>query len=323
MALSPRSSRTGWGSIDPRLLQRAAETELAGKPVNKALDFVIKTGLKLAGPIIRGIKGVSGKVKAKVAAGKAPMARTRFLKVTGAAEDPDVVATSGAESAAADSPVADPRSRRERLRAVRSSWRRGPIMVTEHSHRWETGGAQQRLGPAEEPVGVAGIEIGFVDADDLDGDRKLPRRLRRVGELAGLRGRRRGRAQHDDAGAFRCVGHRRARRRDRLVVAAPASGSGKTTVATGLMAALRRAGDRVAQAVFDMRYQLADRRHLLCLPLTHAIRELPGRRRPAGGCALGVFQSSSRCGFSAVTPASAISGSSLSKVMRSRLSLSV
>ena len=33
--------------------------------------FVIKTGLKLAGPIIRGIKGISGKVKAKVAAGKA------------------------------------------------------------------------------------------------------------------------------------------------------------------------------------------------------------------------------------------------------------
>lgn len=33
---------------------------------------------------------------------------------------------------------------------------------------------------------------------------------------------------------------------NRLVVAAPGSGSGKTTVATGLMAALRRAGDRVA-----------------------------------------------------------------------------
>jgi hypothetical protein len=41
------------------------------KPVNKALDFVIKTGLKLAAPIIRGLKGISGKVKAKVAAGKA------------------------------------------------------------------------------------------------------------------------------------------------------------------------------------------------------------------------------------------------------------
>ena len=33
---------------------------------------------------------------------------------------------------------------------------------------------------------------------------------------------------------------------NRLVVAAPASGSGKTTVATGLMAALRRAGEKVA-----------------------------------------------------------------------------
>jgi hypothetical protein len=45
--------------------------ETLQKPVNKALDFVIKTGLKLAGPIIRGVKGISGKVKAKVAAGKA------------------------------------------------------------------------------------------------------------------------------------------------------------------------------------------------------------------------------------------------------------
>ena len=41
------------------------------KPVNKALDFLIRTGLKLAGPIIRGIKGISTRVKAKVAAGKA------------------------------------------------------------------------------------------------------------------------------------------------------------------------------------------------------------------------------------------------------------
>ena len=45
--------------------------ETLQKPVNKALDFVIKTGLKLAGPIIRGIKGIGGKVKTKVAAGKA------------------------------------------------------------------------------------------------------------------------------------------------------------------------------------------------------------------------------------------------------------
>ena len=41
------------------------------KPVNKALDFVIKTGLKLAGPVIRGLQGIGAKAKAKVAAGKA------------------------------------------------------------------------------------------------------------------------------------------------------------------------------------------------------------------------------------------------------------
>ncbi|MGR0219709.1 phage tail protein [Agromyces sp. ZXT2-6] len=41
------------------------------KPVNQALDAVIKTGLKLAAPIIRGLKGISTRVKAKVAAGKA------------------------------------------------------------------------------------------------------------------------------------------------------------------------------------------------------------------------------------------------------------
>ncbi len=39
--------------------------------MNKALDFVIKQGLKLAGPVIRGIQGIGRKAKAKVAAGKA------------------------------------------------------------------------------------------------------------------------------------------------------------------------------------------------------------------------------------------------------------
>ncbi len=34
------------------------------KPVTKAIDGVIKQGLKLAGPIIRGLKGIGGKVKA-------------------------------------------------------------------------------------------------------------------------------------------------------------------------------------------------------------------------------------------------------------------
>jgi hypothetical protein len=41
------------------------------KPINKAVDLIIGTGLRLAGPIIRGITGISSRVKAKVAAGKA------------------------------------------------------------------------------------------------------------------------------------------------------------------------------------------------------------------------------------------------------------
>jgi hypothetical protein len=39
------------------------------KPVNKAIDFMINTGLKLAAPIIRGLKGVGNKIKAKVLGG--------------------------------------------------------------------------------------------------------------------------------------------------------------------------------------------------------------------------------------------------------------
>ena len=62
------ASVIGLGGIGEKI--RAIVQKLQ-KPINKALDFVIKTGLKLAGPIIRGIKGISGKVKAKVAAGKA------------------------------------------------------------------------------------------------------------------------------------------------------------------------------------------------------------------------------------------------------------
>ena len=62
------ASVIGLGGIGQKIREIIQKLQ---KPVNKALDFVIKTGLKLAGPIIRGIKGISGKVKAKVAAGKA------------------------------------------------------------------------------------------------------------------------------------------------------------------------------------------------------------------------------------------------------------
>jgi len=61
------ASVLGIGGIGQKI--RSIITALQ-KPVMKAVDFVIKQGLKLAGPIIRGLKGIGGKVKAKVAAGK-------------------------------------------------------------------------------------------------------------------------------------------------------------------------------------------------------------------------------------------------------------
>lgn len=55
------------------------------KPVNKALDFVIKTGLKLARPIIRGIKGFAGKVKS----GAKKLGQRALAKVRGGDDSPE------------------------------------------------------------------------------------------------------------------------------------------------------------------------------------------------------------------------------------------
>lgn len=62
------ASAIGLGGIGQKIREIIAKLQ---KPVNKAIDFVIKHGLKLAGPILRGLKGIGKKVKAKVAAGKA------------------------------------------------------------------------------------------------------------------------------------------------------------------------------------------------------------------------------------------------------------
>ncbi|MFI7496032.1 hypothetical protein ACH9D2_15120 [Kocuria sp. M4R2S49] len=61
------ASVLGLGSIGQKI--REIVTALQ-KPVKQALDFVIKTGLKLAGPIIRGLTKLGGKVRTKVASGK-------------------------------------------------------------------------------------------------------------------------------------------------------------------------------------------------------------------------------------------------------------
>ena len=62
------ASVIGLGGIGAKVREIVQKLQ---KPVNQAIDFVIKTGLKIAGPIIRGIAGISSKVKAKVAVGKA------------------------------------------------------------------------------------------------------------------------------------------------------------------------------------------------------------------------------------------------------------
>lgn len=66
------ASLIGLGGIGAKI---RSIIETLQKPVNKALDFVIKTGLKLAGPIIRGLTNLGRKANAKataaVAKGKA------------------------------------------------------------------------------------------------------------------------------------------------------------------------------------------------------------------------------------------------------------
>jgi hypothetical protein len=58
----------GLGGIGQKIRQIV---ETLQKPVNKALDFLITQGLKLAGPLIRGLTNLGGKAKAKAKAGVA------------------------------------------------------------------------------------------------------------------------------------------------------------------------------------------------------------------------------------------------------------
>ncbi|MEV6243649.1 hypothetical protein [Lentzea sp. NPDC051838] len=87
------ASAIGLGGIGAKI---KSIIETLQKPVNKALDWVIKKGLTLAGPIIKGIKGISGKVKAKVAAGKAWVkgkAEAVKDRLTGGKKEPAAPAT--------------------------------------------------------------------------------------------------------------------------------------------------------------------------------------------------------------------------------------
>lgn len=76
------ASAIGLGGIGQKIREIIQKLQ---KPVNQALDFVIKTGLKLAGPIIRGIKGIAGKVKA----GAKKLGQKALAKVRGGDDSPE------------------------------------------------------------------------------------------------------------------------------------------------------------------------------------------------------------------------------------------
>ena len=62
------ASAMGVGGIGEKIKEILQKLQ---KPVNVAIDFLIKKGLQLAGPIIAKIKGIGSKMKGKVEAGKA------------------------------------------------------------------------------------------------------------------------------------------------------------------------------------------------------------------------------------------------------------
>ena len=107
------------------------------KPVNKALDFIIKTGLKLAGPIIRGLKGISGKVKAKLRGGDdSPEGKQKRL-------EKGMTAGVSATNRFADKPVGE-KVLRPILSAVRVRYGLGILEPTRQGENWAVHGEVQR-----------------------------------------------------------------------------------------------------------------------------------------------------------------------------------
>lgn len=89
------ASAIGLGGIGQKIREIIGKLQ---KPVTKAIDFVIDKGLKLAGPILRGLKKAGGFVKAKYAAGKA------WVKGKYAAGKAWLRGKSGAEEHTSDGP---------------------------------------------------------------------------------------------------------------------------------------------------------------------------------------------------------------------------
>ena len=107
------------------------------KPVNKALDFIIKTGLNLAGPIIRGLKGISSKLKAKLRGGDdSPEGKQKRL-------EKGMTAGVSATNRFADKPVGE-KVLRPILSAVRVRYGLGILEPTRQGENWAVHGEVQR-----------------------------------------------------------------------------------------------------------------------------------------------------------------------------------
>ncbi|HEY5879827.1 MAG TPA: hypothetical protein VIU11_13025 [Nakamurella sp.] len=135
-------------------------------PINKALDAVLKGALKLAAPLIKGIKGIGAKVKAKVLGGDdSPEGKQKRL-------EKGVRSGVAAANRFAGRPVGE-RVLRPLLNGIRIRYGLGALDPVQQGSRWAVQGAVQRMtlptsvptsAPAPASAPVPGTAPGGVPA---------------------------------------------------------------------------------------------------------------------------------------------------------------
>ena len=150
------ASAIGLGGIGAKI---RSIIETLQKPVNKALDFVIKTGLKLAGPIIRGVKGIGGKIKAKLRGGDdSPEGKQKRL-------DKAMAAGVSATNRFAGKPVGD-RVLKPVLGAIKFRYGVGVLEPVPQGRNWAVHGEVQRIVTPTTAVVAGGPGTTAVDVND-------------------------------------------------------------------------------------------------------------------------------------------------------------
>lgn len=128
------ASVIGLGGIGEKIRQIVQTLQ---KPVTKAVDFVVKTGLKLAGPIIRGLKGIGSKLKAKLRGGDdSPEGKQKRL-------EKGMAAGVSAANRFVGKPVGE-RVLRPILSAVRGRYGLGILEPIRQGENWAVHGEVQR-----------------------------------------------------------------------------------------------------------------------------------------------------------------------------------